>query len=86
VLGGTVALHDGRQWIDGNPGDSLHVPIGGVHGFRNESGEPAAMLLLFTPGAPREDYFETLADAARRAAMDDADRAAFFLRHDTVWV
>jgi hypothetical protein len=32
------------------------------------------------------DYFETLADAARRAAMDDADRAAFFLRHDTVWV
>jgi hypothetical protein len=48
VLGGTVALHDGRQWIDGNPGDSLHVPIGGVHGFRNESGEPAAMLLLFT--------------------------------------
>jgi hypothetical protein len=44
------------------------------------------MLLLFTPGAPREDYFETLADTARRAAMDDADRAAFFLRHDTVWV
>ena len=29
------------------------------------------MLLLFTPGAPREDYFETLADAARRDAMDD---------------
>jgi quercetin dioxygenase-like cupin family protein len=86
VLSGTVRLHDGRQWIDGNPGDFLHVPIGGVHGFRNESGEPAAMLLLFTPGAPREDYFETLADAARRAAMDDADWAAFFLRHDTFWV
>ena len=30
------------------------------------------MLLLFTPGAPREDYFETLADAARRSAMGDA--------------
>ncbi len=86
VLSGTVRLHDGRQWIDGHPGDFLHVPIGGVHGFRNESGEPAAMLLLFTPGAPREDYFETLADAARRAAMDDADWAAFFLRHDTFWV
>jgi hypothetical protein len=44
------------------------------------------MLLLFTPGAPREDSFETPADAARRTAMDDADWAAFFLRHDTFWV
>ena len=44
------------------------------------------MLLLFTPGAPREDCFETLADAARREAMDDEARAAFFLRHDTFWV
>ena len=50
---------------------SSTCPIGGVHGFRNESGEPASMLLLFTPGAPREDYFETLADAARREAMDE---------------
>jgi hypothetical protein len=44
------------------------------------------MLLLFTPGAPREDYFETLADAARRDAMDEAGWAEFFLRHDTFWV
>ena len=59
---------------------------GGVHGFRNESGEPASMLLLFTPGAPREDYFETLADAARREAMGEDDWTQFFLRHDTFWV
>ena len=39
----------------------------------------------FTPGAPREDYFETPADPARWEAMDDVARAAFFLRHDTVW-
>jgi quercetin dioxygenase-like cupin family protein len=86
VLSGTVRLHDGRQWIDGGPGDFLHVPIGGVHGFRNESGEPASMLLLFTPGAPREDYFETLADGARRAGMTEQDWTEFYLRHDTFWV
>jgi quercetin dioxygenase-like cupin family protein len=86
VLTGAVRLHDGRGWRDAGPGDFMHVPPGGVHGFRNESGEPAEMLLLFTPGAPREDYFETLADAARREAMDDEQRAAFFLRHDTFWV
>ena len=86
VLSGTVRLHDGRGWRDAGPGDFFHVPIGGVHGFRNESGEPASMLLLFTPGAPREDYFETLADAARREAMGEDDWTAFFLRHDTFWV
>ena len=40
MLSGTVRLHDGRGWIDGSAGDFLHVPVGGVHGFRNESGEP----------------------------------------------
>jgi quercetin dioxygenase-like cupin family protein len=54
-----VRLYDGARWLDAVVGDFLFVPEGGVHGFRNESGEPASMLLLFTPGAPREDYFET---------------------------
>jgi quercetin dioxygenase-like cupin family protein len=86
VLSGAVRLHDGRRWRDAGPGDFLHVPAGGVHGFRYESGEPASMLLLFTPGAPREDYFETLADAARREAMGEDDWTDFYLRHDTFWV
>ena len=86
VLTGSVRLHDGRRWLEAGPGDFLHVPPGGVHGFRNESGEPASMLILFTPGAPREDYFETLADAARREAMGEDDWTDFYLRHDTFWV
>lgn len=86
VLSGAVRLYDGERWLGGAPGDFLHVPEGGIHGFRNESGEPASMLLLFTPGAPREDYFETIADAARRAAMSEEEWADFYLRHDTFWV
>lgn len=86
VLAGTVNLYDGAAWVEAGPGDFLYVPQGGIHGFRNESGEPASMLLLFTPGAPREEYFEVLADAARRDAMDDDERREFFLRHDTFWV
>ena len=86
VLSGSVRLHDGRGWLDAGPGDFLHVPPGGVHGFRNESGKPASMLILFTPGAPREDYFETLADDARKQGMDEDAWTAFYLRHDTFWV
>jgi mannose-6-phosphate isomerase-like protein (cupin superfamily) len=83
VLSGTIRLHDGTDWVDGRPGDFLYVPQGGVHGFRNESGEPASMLILFTPGAPREDYFERVATTS---AMTEEERAEFFLRHDTFWV
>jgi mannose-6-phosphate isomerase-like protein (cupin superfamily) len=86
VLSGTVRLFDGRAWNDANAGDFCFVPEGGVHGFRNETGADASMLILFAPGAPREDYFETLADAARRGAMTDEDWTAFYLRHDTFWV
>ena len=82
VLSGTVRLYDGRKWVDGRPGDFLYVPEGGVHAFRNESGEPASMLILFAPGAPREDYFERVATTGQ---MSEADRTEFYLRHDTFW-
>jgi mannose-6-phosphate isomerase-like protein (cupin superfamily) len=88
ILDGTVRLFNGERWVDATAGDFLYVPQGGIHAFRNESGAPAAMLLLFTPGAPREEYFETLADIAqgRRARMSPAERAEFMLRHDTYWL
>jgi mannose-6-phosphate isomerase-like protein (cupin superfamily) len=85
VLDGTVSLFDGIRWVDGSPGDFLFVPEGGIHGFRNESG-PASMLLLFTPGAPREGYFETLAEVAAGREMTGEEKAEFFHRHDTYWV
>jgi mannose-6-phosphate isomerase-like protein (cupin superfamily) len=87
VLSGTVQLYDGSRWADAGPGDFLFVPEGGIHGFRNASGEPASMLLLFAPGAPREDYFETLAEwavAGKRPSQEEY--AEFMLRHDTYWL
>src|SRR5689334_22128819 len=57
VLSGIIRLFDGARWIDATAGDFLFVPEGGIHAFNNESDEPAAMLLLFAPGAPREGYF-----------------------------
>ena len=86
VITGAVKLYDGQAWIDAGPGDFLFVPEGGIHGFRNESGEQGSMLILFAPGAPREDYFETLARVSFGESMTDDERAAFMLRHDTFWV
>ncbi len=83
ILSGTMRLFDGRRWIDATSGDYLYVPVGGLHAFRNESGEPASMLMLFAPGAPREGYFEGLTELS---GLSEEERAEFFLRHDSFFV
>lgn len=87
VLSGTVRLYDGNRWFDANPGDLLYVPPGGIHAFRNESGAPAAMLIILTPGADREAYFAELAAiAAEQRELTDEEWADLMSRHDNVMV
>jgi mannose-6-phosphate isomerase-like protein (cupin superfamily) len=83
ILAGTVRILAGEEWSSAVPGDFVHVPQGGIHGFRNESGQPASMLLHFAPGAPREDYFEGLPAVP---GMTEQQRAEFFAEHDNIWL
>jgi quercetin dioxygenase-like cupin family protein len=83
VLSGTLKLYDGRDWIDGTPGDFLYVPPGGIHGFRNEADAPASTLMLFAPGAPREVYFEGF---DQLADMTDDERREWFIRNDNFFI
>jgi mannose-6-phosphate isomerase-like protein (cupin superfamily) len=85
VLEGTVTILDGREWRACGPGDFVHVPAGGLHGFRNEHG-PAAMLLHFAPGAPREAYFEGLVEQAAGHPLTGDAYDAFMREHDNLWV
>jgi mannose-6-phosphate isomerase-like protein (cupin superfamily) len=82
VLSGRVELFDGRQWVDAGPGDFVYVPEGGVHGFRNHSDEPSSMLILFAPGAPREGYFEAIAERMAGHPYTDEEWAQVCDRHD----
>ncbi len=86
VLDGVVDIYDGRRWVPCTSGDYVYVPAGGLHGFKNRSGNPASMLLLFSPGAHREPYFETLDALGRGLLMTDAEREVFYAVHDNVWV
>jgi len=83
VLEGTVTIYDGRAWTPCRAGDFVHVPAGGLHGFRNEDG-PAKMLLHFAPGAPRERYFEQLAEGVGHLSPAEYDE--FTRSHDNHWV
>lgn len=86
VLSGRVRIFDGTAWREAEPGDFAHVPPGGIHGFRNESGEPASMLIHFAPGAPREGYFEGLARFATEGRPDEEALERFYAEHDNIWL
>ena len=83
VLDGTVSLYNGDKWIDATSGDFLYVPPGGVHAFSNNSGAPASMLVLYAPGAPREPYFERLAEIVASGLRLSAEEwAELYAEHD----
>jgi len=86
VLTGTVQFYDGEDWIDGRVGDFLHVPPGGLHGFRNLTDEPASMLLHFSPGTDREGYFEGLLKLTEGWSPTEQELADFYLEYDNYWV
>ncbi len=86
VLAGAIRIYDGRAWRDCAPGDFVHVPPGGIHGFRNESGAFASMLILFAPGAPREGYFEGNARFMRDGDPPEDVLEAFYREHDNLFV
>lgn len=87
VLSGTVQLGDGDDWVDAGPGDFLYVPEGGIHAFRNVEDEPASMLILFAPGAPREHFFEELAEIRRSGRqLTPGEWTDLYARHDQYMV
>lgn len=86
LLAGNIRIYDGREWLDARPGDFVHVPEGGLHGFRNDSDEPASLLIHFAPGAPREAYFEASARFARDGQPGEAEMADFYREHDNYFV
>jgi glyoxylate utilization-related uncharacterized protein len=83
VLSGTMKLYDGRDWTDGHQGDFLYVPPGGVRAFRNDADEPASILMLFAPGAPRQAYFEGL---GQLAGLTDDERREWLIKNDSFFI
>jgi quercetin dioxygenase-like cupin family protein len=87
VLDGEVRLFDGANWVTAVKGDYLYVPANGIHAFRNDTDEPASMLILFAPGPPRERYFLEGAEiAASGRQLSPEERTEFLARHDQYMV
>jgi mannose-6-phosphate isomerase-like protein (cupin superfamily) len=72
IIEGTMTIiGDGVESKLG-PGGFHFVQREGLHGFRNDHG-PVSMLILFTPGTPREDFFALLAERAAGTLQPTAE-------------
>ena len=85
ILAGTIRIFDGRAWIDTKPGDFIHVPEGGIHGFRNESGASVPADPLRARRAAR-GIFEGGARFAQSGPLSDEEMADFYRAHDNIWL
>ena len=66
---------------------AVYRPEEGVDRSRNEADEAASMLILFTPGAPRERYFEELAAISGSGRqLSDEEWTELYARHDQYMV
>jgi len=50
MLEGEITFRTEGKTFSGRPGFFVHLPVGGVHSFRNESDHAARMLVLVAPG------------------------------------
>jgi mannose-6-phosphate isomerase-like protein (cupin superfamily) len=86
VLEGRIEIITDDESAVVGAGELAYVPRRGIHGFRNGSSDSdTRMLILFTPGAPREEYFDGLAALhadGRIPTIEEIDEHA--LRHDQI--
>ena len=60
----------GEERFVAGPGTFVHMPIGSRHGFRNESEQPARMIITVVPAGLEQMFFEV-----GRPLPDDATAA-----------
>ncbi|WP_338704013.1 cupin domain-containing protein (plasmid) [Streptomyces sp. Q6] len=77
---GEIDYFDGQFWRTLRRGDTAHAAAGDVHALRKQLAEPAVLLMVLSPGVPREEYF------AQLATVDERDLGRFHEAHDNHFV
>jgi quercetin dioxygenase-like cupin family protein len=83
-LSGTVTFRVDGQDIALQPGESIHIRRGIVHGFRNDSQAPATCLAVLTPGVLGPAYFREIRGLLAAGAPDPAKMKEVMLRYGLV--
>jgi quercetin dioxygenase-like cupin family protein len=65
VLDGEVSFLSGRKWVTARAGESVTVPAGVRHAYRNKSGAEAHMVCHATPPSTLQEFLEDAASLSR---------------------
>jgi quercetin dioxygenase-like cupin family protein len=69
VLEGTPEFLAGHSWKQSRPGDTVHVPPGTRHAFRNRANEVAHFVCRATPPSTLQEFLEDAAGLSRAGAI-----------------
>jgi quercetin dioxygenase-like cupin family protein len=69
VLDGRPEFLAGRSWREARPGDTVLVPRGTRHAFRNRSGEVAHFVCHATPPSTLQEFLEDAAALSRAGGI-----------------
>ncbi|HWH45083.1 MAG TPA: cupin domain-containing protein [Thermoleophilaceae bacterium] len=69
VIGGTAQFLAGRRWITAGPGESVDVPAGTRHAFRNRGDEVAHVMAEATPPSSLQAFLEDVAGLSRAGKL-----------------
>jgi mannose-6-phosphate isomerase-like protein (cupin superfamily) len=69
VLSGTIDLFMNRQWRSLGPGESVTIPRGTEHAFRNSSSSVARVSNAHDPGLRTQEYLESLEELIRQGKL-----------------
>lgn len=76
VLAGELTLIDEAGERTAGPGACVSFVPGVLHGFRNDSGSPARILVIATPGLRSAEMFRHFDRAARKSPLAPPDVVA----------
>jgi quercetin dioxygenase-like cupin family protein len=69
VLGGRPEFLAGRRWEESRPGDTVIVPAGTRHAFRNRGGDVAHFVCHATPPSTLQEFLEDAAGLSRAGGI-----------------
>lgn len=71
VFEGEITFQIGDERRVATPGTFVHMPIGQQHAFKNETAQPAKMLISFAPAGLERMFFEVGKDLAHGELPDE---------------
>jgi mannose-6-phosphate isomerase-like protein (cupin superfamily) len=69
VLSGTVSFLSGRKWVSAGPGETVVVPAGTRHAYRNKSGAEAHLVCHVRPPSTLQEFLEDTVRLSRSGGL-----------------